>query len=459
MGILPQSREIAIQVLQQIADCPELIDNDERFKSLVAKVYKQGRKANKKVQVKSERNCDRNTSEICFLCNQSFTEHHSFYPGFCLNCGTLNYAKRNQSVNLGNKIALVTGARLRIGYATVLKLLRSGATVIATTRFPNDAAKRYSRENDFKSWEDRLHIYGLDLRHLSSLESFTEHILDYYSRLDIIVNNAAQTVRRPPRYYSHLIDFETLPWYELPKDLQILVNRYRDFRLSEKYTDSFNLSGAVNRDENQGLSALDKDYNLSALLSQVNLVAEDFEENKSSFPLGKYNREGEQLDLRTFNSWLMKDDEVELLELLEVHIINAIAPFLINSRLKALMKAQPKSAKYIINVSSVEGRFNSGNKSWRHPHTNMAKAALNQMTRTCAREYSQHRIFMNAVDPGWVSYQQPNSEVQAMKQRGMKLHLDSIDGAARIYDPIYMGITEKKFLCGKLLKNYQEVNW
>ena len=323
MGISPQSREIAIEVLQQISDCPELINDDERFKSLVAKIYKQGRKANKKAQVKPRENCDRNTSKNCFLCNQFFTEHHNFYTGLCWSCGNLNYAKRNQVVNLRNKIALVTGARLRIGYATVLKLLRSGATVIATTRFPHDAAKRYARENDFESWQTRLHIYGLDLRHLSSLESFVNHILSYYPRLDIIVNNAAQTVRRPPRYYSHLIDFETLPWHELPKDVKQLVNRYSDFCLSENHANKLDLIGAVKRDGNQSLSTLDKKENLSALLSQVNLLAEDLEVNNSSiFPSGKYNHEGEQLDLRSFNSWLMKDEEVEILELLEVHIIN-----------------------------------------------------------------------------------------------------------------------------------------
>ena len=154
----------------------------------------------------------------------------------------------------------------------------------------------------------------------------------------------------------------------------------------------------------------------------------------------------------------MKDDEVSLLELVEVHIINAIAPFVINSRLKPLM-TRTNSDKYIINVSSAEGRFNAGNKSWRYPHTNMAKAALNQMTRTCASEYAQQSIFMNAVDSGWVSFQQPYPDVEAMKHQGVKLRLDATDSAARICDPICMGSTEQKYFQSKLFRNYREISW
>lgn len=155
----------------------------------------------------------------------------------------------------------------------------------------------------------------------------------------------------------------------------------------------------------------------------------------------------------------MKDEDVNPVELLEVHLINAIAPFIINSRLKSLMKQRLELNKYIINVSSAEGRFTDKNKSWRHPHTNMAKAALNQMTRTCAQEYAQYNIFMNAVDPGWISFQQPYPQVAEMKAKGMKLSLDSEDGAARIYDLIYLGESDKEYPIGKLFKNYHEVSW
>ncbi|MGF1486761.1 MAG: SDR family oxidoreductase [Prochloraceae cyanobacterium] len=155
----------------------------------------------------------------------------------------------------------------------------------------------------------------------------------------------------------------------------------------------------------------------------------------------------------------MKDDEVSITELLEVHVINAIAPFVINSHLKKLMAQQPDTDKYIINVSSMEGRFNGVDKPWRHPHTNMAKAALNQMTRTCAKEYAQHGIFMNGVDPGWVSFQHPYPQMQETIDRGIEPPFDLIDAAARICDPIYTGINEGKKTFGKLFKDYVETEW
>jgi NAD(P)-dependent dehydrogenase (short-subunit alcohol dehydrogenase family) len=178
----------------------------------------------------------------------------------------------------------------------------------------------------------------------------------------------------------------------------------------------------------------------------------------SLFPPGMYDRDGQQVDLRPFNSWVMKDDEVSILEMLEVHVINAIAPFAINSRLKRLMKKNPEAGKYIVNVSSKEGQFNS-DKPWRHPHTNMAKASLNMMTRTCASEYAKHKIFMNAVDPGWISFQHPYPQVLAMQQRGVQPPFDAVDAAARICDPIYLGVNEGRYFYGKLFKDYAESQW
>lgn len=239
-----------------------------------------------------------------------------------------------------------------------------------------------------------------------------------------------------------------------------MVSYHHDFYLGSDWQKSNTLLPQSDT-ENQYNIVNQSKYkaNFSAILSQADLLSEDTKNISSLFPQGKYNSEGEQLDLRTFNSWLMKDEEVDILELLEVHLINAIAPFIINSRLKALMQSQPNLDKYIINVSSAEGNFNSSNKSWRHPHTNMAKAALNQMTKTCAREYARHNIFMNAVDPGWISFQHPRDKVKIMEEKGIKLCLDSVDSAARIYDLIYLGIAEKRYCFGKLFKNYRETIW
>lgn len=382
----------------------------------------------------------------CFVCKNSFKESHSFYRGLCWDCGEVNCAKRHETANLHGLFALVTGARVKIGYAVTLRLLRAGASVIVTTRFARDAAKRYAGELDFGDWGDRLHVYELDLRYIAKVERFAEHLTCCYPRLDIIVNNAAQTVRRPPAFYQHLRDLEALPFEVLSAEIQRLVGR----------SHFLDLAGDVLKSIAPGDSDSQTPSALAVTLDKENLISE--EDNPSWFPLGMYDSDGQQMDLRPFNSWLMKDDEVSILELLEVHIINAIAPFAINSRLKQLMSKIPESCKYIINVSSKEGLFN-GDKSWRHPHTNMAKASLNMMTRTCAKEYAKHKIFMNAVDPGWVSFLHPHPQVLTMQERGVQPPFDTIDAAARICDPIYAGVNEGRYVYGKLFKDYADSPW
>lgn len=376
----------------------------------------------------------------CFVCKESFQEGHFFYRGLCLKCGEFNYAKRHQTANLQGLFALVTGARVKIGYAVALRLLRAGAAVIAATRFPRDAAQRYAKEADFCEWCDRLYVYELDLRYIAGVERFAEHVICCYPRIDIIVNNAAQTIRRPPAFYQHLMDFESLPLEALPAQIQPLLVRSEGFpkALAETVGDR--------NSEITTVSTWDKEHQLSQ------------PSDSGLFPAGMYDRDGQQIDLRPFNSWLMKDDEVSILEVLEVHVINAIAPFAINSRLKKLMSNSPENCKYIVNVSSKEGLFNS-NKPWRHPHTNMAKASLNMMTRTCASEYAKHKIFMNAVDPGWISFQHPYPQVLAMQQRGVQPPFDAVDAAARICDPIYLGVNEGRYFYGKLFKDYAESQW
>ncbi|MGL5061018.1 MAG: SDR family NAD(P)-dependent oxidoreductase [Microcoleus sp.] len=389
-----------------------------------------------------------NKLQRCLVCKNHFQKSHFFYRGLCLSCGDFNYAKRSTTADLHGLFALVTGARVKIGYVVTLRLLRAGASVIATTRFARDAAKRYAGEPDFCQWRDRLHIYELDLRYIAGIQQFIEHAICCYPRLDIIVNNAAQTVRRPPEFYQHLREFESLPFEDLPAEIQPLLAR--SYLFAQNFDGDMLRSIAPGDSDSKNASTLacnvDKD---------ISILDAD---NLNYFPMGMYDRDGQQIDLRPFNSWLMKDDEVSILELLEVHVINAIAPFAINSRLKCLMNKHPKNSKYIINISSKEGQFN-GDKPWRHPHTNMAKAALNMMTRTCAKEYAKHKIFMNAVDPGWISFQHPYSQVLEMQQRGVQPPFDLIDAAARICDPIYIGVNEGRYIYGKLFKDYAESEW
>jgi hypothetical protein len=127
---------------------------------------------------------------------------HHFYDQLCPACAAFNFAKRTELADLSGRVALLTGGRVKIGYQAGIKLLRAGAHLIVTTRFPRDSAMRYAAEPDFAEWSDRLEIFGLDLRHTPSVEAFCQQLLDTHDRLDFIVNNACQTVRRPPDFYS-----------------------------------------------------------------------------------------------------------------------------------------------------------------------------------------------------------------------------------------------------------------
>src|SRR6186713_519105 len=159
----------------------------------------------------------------CYVCKQPFTKVHRYYDSMCEPCGDFNYAKREQTADLGGQYAVITGARVKIGYQASLKLLRAGAHVIVTTRFPVDAADRYSREPDFSSYRERLQIHGLDLRHTPSVELFTKFLAERLPRLDYILNNACQTVRRPAGFFEHLLAREACAVATLPTNLRSVL--------------------------------------------------------------------------------------------------------------------------------------------------------------------------------------------------------------------------------------------
>ena len=388
-------------------------------------------------------------ARACYICKAELTRLHFFYDQMCERCGDFNYQKRTQTADLRGRVALISGARVKIGYQAAVMLLRAGARVIVSTRFPRDAALRYSREPDFESFKDRLQIYGLDLRHTPSVEAFARQLLANESQLDFVLHNACQTVRRPSGFYAHLMEQELCPIESLPPAAAELL---RDFETLARLHADTALVPARAR-EQVGMF-------LAPVLSQVALTPEDREAGSQLFPVGQLDADLQQVDLRKHNSWRLPLEHVSTVELLEVQLVNAIAPFVLNARLKPLLLKTPTRDKHIVNVSAMEGQFYRRFKTDKHPHTNMAKAALNMMTRTSAVDYVRDGIHMNSVDTGWVTDEDP-IEIAQRKTRdhGFSPPLDIVDGAARIVDPIFDGVNTGQHVWGQFLKDYRPTAW
>ncbi len=404
---------------------------------------------------------DLRVPRFCYICKAEYTRVHHFYDALCPPCAEFNYEKRFQTCSLKGRVALITGARLKIGYQAALMMLRAGARVIVTTRFPQDSAIRYSREHDFRDWRDRLEVYGLDLRHSPSVEAFTRFIDRRYDRLDILINNAAQTVRRPPGFYSHMMELENRAHQELPPEAQALLQGHEECKAA--------LCGDGDPGAGEGANWISEWHagklaapgvRASAQLSQIPYACDEGARDPALFPAGRLDADLQQVDLRSMNSWRMTLADVPTSELLEVQLVNSIAPFILCSKLKPLMLRDRTDQKHVVNVSAMEGKFNRHTKTDKHPHTNMAKAALNMMTLTSARDYAKDGIFMNAVDTGWVTDEDP-AELSARKVRDHDFQppLDIVDGAARVIDPIFSGLLTGNHCWGNFLKDYVPTEW
>lgn len=342
--------------------------------------------------IESDKKSLTNTSERllhaikCYVCKLHYRSLHFFYDRLCPACAKLNFQKRLQTTDLSNRTALVTGARIKIGYRIVLKLLRANCFVIATTRFPMDLLNRLNNEHDFHQWKNRIHIYGVDFRYAQLVEQFTQMLIEKYDRLDFLINNACQTIQRPKEFYQHLFNGERLLNYShLSDDHQQILDGNLQF-----YKHIF---PSADRLLYQSASSLPLAYD------------EPFETPKKVVMTNNilFDVNQQPIDFRSTNSWMLHLDELSSNEVNEVLTINTLAPFILNSKLKILMADKhpdPQSIKFIINVSAMEGSFSRRNKTDRHPHTNAAKAALNMMTRTSANDYKKSNIYMVSVDTG-----------------------------------------------------------
>ncbi|MBP2327067.1 NAD(P)-dependent dehydrogenase (short-subunit alcohol dehydrogenase family) [Kibdelosporangium banguiense] len=347
-------------------------------------------------------------SRRCYVCKEPYQLADVFYHRLCPSCARENAERRNASTDLTGRRALLTGGRVKIGFQLALMLLRDGAELLVTTRFPRDAQRRFDQVPGSVHWADRLSVVGIDLRDPRQVLGLAESLREDGRPLDILVNNAAQTVRRPPESYAALIGGET---GALPSNALLAP----------------------------GFSPM--------LASGQNALA-----------LAGIDEAGLLLDSAPVNSWSARIGELDAAEVLETQLVNALAPTLLCDRLLPLLLASPHPRRYVVNVTAVEGRFAVRNKTSGHPHTNMAKAALNMLTRTSGPELAEQGVYMCSVDTGWITDENPAPKKARLAGNGFRTPLDIVDGAARVYDPIVRGEAGAP-IAGVFLKDYREAAW
>ncbi|GLW10678.1 hypothetical protein Misp01_58060 [Microtetraspora sp. NBRC 13810] len=403
----------------------------------------------------------------CYVCKAAYRRVDPRYHLLCGACAEENLARRHARADLRGRRAVVTGGRVKIGFHVALKLLRDGAEVLVTTRFPRDAARRFAGAPDCADWLDRLHVHGVDLLDLAGVAGLLTSVRERFDHLDILVNNAAQTIRRPAAYHREVRAAEDAPLTgpaarirltdaprpsppALTAALSPLAPAAGEppFPAGRTYETAFPTPGGT---EETAFPAADG-------TGETAFLAADSADEAVFFPAGRTDETGEPLDLRGRNSWSVRLHEVDAAEWMEVQMVNAFAPFLLTSRLRGLLESAPRPDRYVVQVSAMEGSFSRRNKTVRHPHTNMAKASLNMLTRTAAADYAASGIHMNSVDTGWVTDERPHPDRMAHRAAGFRPPLDVIDGAARVYDPIVRGVAGEP-MSGLFLKDYRPVEW
>lgn len=400
----------------------------------------------------------------CFLCLKC--EAYVLRRGLCEACTQLNQRMIEAKTDLTGKFAIVTGGRIKIGFHAALRLLRDGCFVIVTTRFPVNGWKVFSEVADFPTWKARLRILALDLQDLEAITTFLNHVQATVPHIDILINNAAQTLSRPPAFYNYL-----------HKEAQGILTGPEDSSLREvcselppSYMPSLAGEGMGQEKEQEAEVKGEPNEEYQPPVKQAR-----GEEGEASlalhstsryFPVGRLDEEGQQVDLRAHNSWTLGLQEVPLRELLQTLTINSVAPFLLISRLTPLLQKSPSTRKFIVNVSAMEGQFSRASKGCKHPHTNMAKAALNMLTRTSGLELQLDSIYMTAVDTGWCTDERPHATHYGEERhqecvKGFQVPLSHEDGAARVYHPVWQGLEElhEQPYFAVFLKNFKPHPW
>lgn len=410
----------------------------------------------------------------CYICKQKYNVVDAFYHQLCPECAALSHAKRHARTDLTGKRALLTGGRAKIGMHIALRLLRDGAHTTITTRFPHDAVRRFAAMDDAAQWLHRLTVVGIDLRDPSQVVSPAESVAAN-GPLDILINNAAQTVRRSPGAYAPLADAESVPvppglWPEGRGPRMVTLGRTADqhpHALQDSVVAHPLLASAHTAE--MGVPARSDGVPDVARINAERLTALALAPGSSSLAKladgSAIDAGGLIPDLHDTNSWVHGVGDVDALELLEVQLCNSTAPFILINQLRPQLAAAAASTAsrsgraYVVNVSAMEGVFSRGYKGPGHPHTNMAKAAVNMLTRTSAREmFETDGILMTSVDTGWITDERPHPTKVRLAEEGFHAPLDLVDGAARVYDPVVRGEAGEG-LFGVFLKDYAPSGW
>ena len=412
-------------------------------------------------------------------------------------------------------------AHFRVRYATALRLLRLGAEVVVTTRFPKDCLRRYAREPDAGEWVGRLWVCGVDFRAVPAVVALGETLAARFPRIDIIINNAAQTVRRPAAHYAGLVAAEETA---LPPSLQGRLLQATDAVALQR----------IASDDLPGLTPALPQASAESVGASTDAVPETGAETETETgagagigraPTGNGNSCAEVAsvsasagggtealqapteeppDRRAATSWTAQLGEISWVEGLEVQLVNAMAPFTLLSALKPCLLAGPapppagapspgrppipatpaevlsgaparvpphknspewrrglaRQMRFVVNVTSQEGSFRGpGAKGPAHPHTNMAKASLNMMTCSVADALARDGVAVVSVDTGWISRMKPEALAEAQPHLQVTPPLTAEDGAARVLDPILSALNGAPPVTGCLLRNFQPVDW
>ena len=437
------------QVKNFLSQNKQILNTDNNNKYL----EQEKEKEKEKEEMIEENNNNMNYFRECYCCKINIVKKnmHFFYTNLCQKCGDLNYSYRTLNLDLTGRIALVTGGRIKIGFEIAKKLLEFNCKVIVTTRFPKDALLKFKEDKNYSKWNNNLIIYPIDFRFFKSTLNFVDYLLNNFTHLDFLINNAAQTIRRPTSYYKYLLSTEATK-FTSEEENKIIKPDYNSNENNN--TNNNNSLMSIN-------NSLENNYMpLSVLASQIKIM----EEKEQPKEILMSNDKQPHDFTSGKNSWKLELDEVPFEEFMEVQLINAWTPYYLNCKLKPLLEKSPFSDKYIVNVTAMEGVFNTF-KNTTHPHTNMAKAALNMMTRTCGEYYKKFNIYMTAVDTGWVSSMgEMNNLFSDKKDNNFEeifcnVPLDCLDGAMRVLQPIIEGVKNKKYFYGVLLKDYKEYHW